>query len=79
MQTKSMCAYLEIAAKQSEDLTGKALEILIAKGVLETHAEVQVLVLWLSQQQMVPPACGSVADVKLADYDALLTQRGVAL
>jgi hypothetical protein len=69
---------LYCAARHSEELTGRALEQLIAKGTLASHLEVEGLVLWLLQQQTLPPPLGSVEAVELSEYDQLLTVEGVA-
>lgn len=70
---------LYLAATKSEDLTIKALVLLIAKGCIGNHNEVAQLVEWLQQQQSIPPASGSVQDVVLSDYDQLLTLTEVPL
>jgi hypothetical protein len=41
---------LYCAARHSEELTGRALEHLIAKGTLCSHLEVEGLVQWLLQR-----------------------------
>jgi hypothetical protein len=69
---------LYCAARHSEELTGKALEQLIAKGMLSSHLEVEGLVQWLLQQQTLPPPLGSVEAVELSEYDQLLTVEGAA-
>lgn len=71
-------AILEIAAKHSETLANKALEMLIAKGSLQTNTEVLHLVQWLSNQQIMPTASCTITDVNLCEYDTLLTQLVVA-
>jgi transposase len=70
---------LHCAARHSEDLTGKAIEQLIAKGTLDSHLEVEQLVLWLMQQQTPLPPLGGVEAVELREYDQLLTSKEVAL
>jgi hypothetical protein len=69
---------LYCAARHSEELTGRALEHLIAKGALSSHLEVEQLVQWLLQQQTLPPPLGSVEAVELSEYDRLLTVEGAA-
>jgi len=66
---------LHCAARHSEDLTGRALEQLIAKGMLSSHLEVEQLVLWLLRQQTLPPPMGNVETVELKEYDRLLTSE----
>ncbi|MGB6065309.1 MAG: IS21 family transposase [Desulfomonilaceae bacterium] len=66
---------LYCAARHSEDLTGKALEQLIAKNGLCSHIEVEQLVQWLLRQQTLPPSLGSVETIELKEYDRLLTSE----
>jgi hypothetical protein len=66
---------LYCAAHHNEELTGRALEQLIAAGTLRTHTEVERLVQWWMQQQSVPPRIGNVGDVDLACYDDLLSGK----
>jgi hypothetical protein len=69
---------LYCAARHSEELTGRALEQLIAKGTLASHREVEGLVLWLLQQQTPPSPLGCVEAVELGAYDRLLSGKEAA-
>jgi hypothetical protein len=69
---------LHCAAKESEELTIKALEILLGEGTIAKREKVEALVSWLKNQQILPAPEGAVKDVELSDYDELLGGEGVA-
>ena len=68
---------LGCAARESEQLTIQALEILIAEGTIARRENVESLVLWLKNQQIRPAPKGRVKEVDLSCYDQLLACEGV--
>lgn len=75
-------AILQHAAQESETMTEKALELLIARGAALTgHVEVVELVRWLSEQSSTRSRVaqlGTVETVSLEQYDRLLVSAEVA-
>jgi hypothetical protein len=69
---------LYCAARESEELTIKALEILIAEATVPRHEKVEALVVWLKGRQLLPAPEAMVKEVALGDYDQLLAYEEVA-
>lgn len=68
---------LDCAARVSEELTIKALEILITEGTVARREHVEALVSWLKNEQILPAPMGAVKEVELSCYDQLLECEGV--
>jgi hypothetical protein len=74
--------YLEIlhcSAKQSEDLVNRSLQKIISEGSTLSAAAVTILVKWLEDSGSAHITDTPVADVRLSEYDNLLSFEGVAV
>ena len=76
---KEYLKILYLAATESEELTAKALALLISKGHINNHTEVAQLILWFQQQLSTPAPQGAVDEVVLGEYDKLLNLEEVSL
>jgi hypothetical protein len=70
---------LYCAARHSEEVTDRALAQLIGKGSLDSHTEVEQLVVWLLQPQSPPVTLGKVKTVVLSAYDSLYADKEASL